>query len=166
MKHVLFIIILLNFVPTISWTQTEVKDEKMDEFGTLFLVALQSKDINKMLELKPSPKIWRAALPNETKSLSDDQLLNDINKSEKFVSDFNNIIESAEKTKINLDEFEYIGALYGKIEAGKMIGISLKYSYKQNEINIPVSLLRHDSKFYLSEILLSYDIFSRNNLGK
>ncbi|MBL6962765.1 MAG: hypothetical protein ISR55_03010 [Bacteroidetes bacterium] len=148
-------------------SQTKVNDPKLDEFAIFFISALQSKDINNLLALKPTPIIWRAALPEETQFLTDDQLLNQVINSEKFITDFNNIMESAKKSKINLDDLYYIGALYGENAVeNKLLGISLKYEYKGKEIIFAVSLLRYNSNFYLSEILMSYDIFSRNYLGK
>lgn len=167
MKSLILSSVLLLFCLNGLIAQSVVKDPKLDEFGKLFVAALQTKDINNVLALKPSPAIWRAALPDETKSLTDDQLINQINKSEKFIADFNNIIESAKKSKINFEELIYIGALVGENEVeSKLLGISLKYEYQGKEMIIAVSLLHYNSNFYLSEILMSYDIFARNKMGK
>jgi hypothetical protein len=166
MNHTWSLIVLLSLIGFASNAQKEVKDKNLDEFGRSFMAAIQSQNIDTMLALKPSPDIWRAALPKETQSFTDEQLVNEINKNEKFINDFNQILQSARESDIDLMELTYMTALYGENEVGKMIGISLKYSYKGQEILFPVSLLRYKEKFYLSEILLSYQLFKRNNLGK
>lgn len=157
----IFFIGIFSFISFFS--DAQIRDSRLDTFALAFIRALASENIDSMLMLKPSPEIWREIMPKETKKLSDEEIIKTVNKTEKFVTDFNNIIASAKKEKVNLRALIYSGFKQGDaILDGKIIAFELKYRYLvKDEVVFSVTLVRYNNQYYLYDILMSYNIFER-----
>lgn len=131
-------------------------------FSENLIKAIASKNIDEIVKLKPSPDIWRVLLEKETKNMTDEEINEKANMNEKVKQDFENIMYSAKTEKIDLSKIKYKKAKVEKIwEDSKMpLSITIKYDYMGKEGEFALSVFKFEDKYYLSEILTSYDVFS------
>ena len=134
-----------------------------DDFSVNFIKAIASENIDEIVKLKPSPGFWRLILEKETKDMTDEEIVEKANKNEKMIIDFENIMYSAKKEKIDLKAVEYKSSKIEKIwEDEKMpFGLKIKYIYKDKESEFTLSVYKYKGKYYLSEILVSFDLFNK-----
>ena len=157
-KTIPFIILILFIV---SFSGNAQNPE--DEFSKNFIKAIASENIDEIVNLKPNPEFWRLILEKETKDMTDEEIIQKANKNEKLILDFDNIIYSAKKGKIDLKEIAYKGSKIEKIwEDEKMpFGLTIKYIYKDKDGNFSLSVYKYKNRYYLSEILQSFDVFNQ-----
>ncbi len=157
-----------RFIPAIltifyfSTVKAQFVDPEMVRFAEKFKKALMAQQVDSLIALKPTPEIWRKLYPAETRKLKDEDIIRNINKNEKTIEDYNNIIESAKQEKVNLAGLQYVSYKLNDSPDGKMFSAEIKYKYGgRDEVVFSFSLVRYETTFYLNEILLSYEIFKR-----
>jgi len=160
MKRLLLFFILHSFFHK---TNAQTIEQKINVFAKSFIHALATENIDSMIALKPSPAIWRSLMPAETKKMSDNDINKAVNSNEKFIIDFNNIIQSAKDEKVNLKALTFTDAKFGEsIMDGKILSVEIKYKYLvKDEVIFSLTIVEYQNKYYLYDILMSYQIFKR-----
>lgn len=161
LKSVILSIAAIFIVVSISSAQ----HHQGNTFSENFIKALEYKNIDALIKLKPNPDLWRLILEKETKDMTDEEINEKANKNEKFIQDFDNIMYSAKKEKIDLTKLNFKRAKVFEIEGDdkNRSSITIKYSYKGKEAEFSLIVFKYNEEYYLSEILISYDIFSELN---
>ena len=158
--NILFVVLLVSIF-FISKDIVAQENRNEEKFAKDFIEAIKSKDIDEVLKLKPSVALWREIMPEETKEMSDDDLIYGVNKTEKFVGDFGNIMASAKEENIDLNKILYKNISLKKMWEGENspYGLVVSYKYEKKEGTFDLSVIKYKENFYLSEILISYDCF-------
>lgn len=155
--------ILLSVFILFSSSQFVNAQDMKDDFSVKFIKAIAAENIDEIVNLKPSPEFWRLILEKETKDMTDDEIILKANKNEKLILDFDNIMYSAKKEKINLKDIKFKSSKIVKIwEDEKMpFSLTIKYIYKNKEGEFALSVYKFKDTFYLSEIMISFDVFNK-----
>lgn len=155
---------IFTFIAFIIFPSDSYSQHQENIFSENFIKAIASENIDNLVNLKPRPEFWRLVLKKETKGMTDEEINEKANKNEKLILDFDNIIYSAKKEKIDLTKITFKRAKVEKIwEDEKMpFSIIIKYGYMGKEGEFALSVFKFEGKYYLSEILVSFDLF--NNL--
>ncbi len=158
--------IIFTFIAFIILSSVSYSQNQENIFSENFIKALSSKNIDEVVKLKPGPEFWRLILKKETKGMTDEEIFEKANKNEKLILDFENILYSAKKEKIDLSKITFKRSKVEKIwEDEKMpFSMTIKYVYIGHEGEFALSVFKFKEKYYLSEILVSFDLF--NNLKK
>ena len=165
MNSTIRIILIPVFILFVSFLTSNAQHQE-NIFSENFLKAIASDNIDEIVNLKPSPEFWRLILVKETKDMTDEEIIEKANKNEKLIIDFENIMYSAKKEKIDVSKITFKRSKVEKIwEDEKMpFSMTIKYEYIGNEGEFTLSVFKFKGKYYLSEILVSFDLF--NNLEK
>jgi hypothetical protein len=150
----------LLFLFFISSLQAQNQDEV---FSENFINAIAKKDIDELVKLKPHADFWRVLLEKETKGMTDEEINLKANKNEKFIQDYENIMYSAKKEQIDLNKLEFKKVKIQKIwdDENMPLDMTIKFLYEDKEGEFSLSVYEYEGIYYLSEILNSYDIFSK-----
>ena len=132
-------------------------------FSIKFIKAIASENIDEIVKLKPCPEFWRLILEKETKDMTDEEIIVKANKNEKLILDHDNIMYSAKTEKIDLLRITYKKSKIQKIwDDEKMpFGLTIKYIYDDKEGEFSLSVYKYKNVYYLSEILVSFDVFGK-----
>jgi hypothetical protein len=132
------------------------------QLAKAFLESIQSRDFNRLQSLTPSLPVLRKVLPEELKNLSDKALKARIEKLAmvKLRKDFNNILEDAKAKQIDLAQLEFLNAELhdGESKDNKARAMEVFYSYKGKKGSFALSVAEIEGKYYLAEILRSYQV--------
>jgi hypothetical protein len=154
---IIYIVLLTVAVPA-----RPVSIDSHEQLGRAFVEALKAGDFKKLQRLTPTLAAWRKLSPVESKKVTDEELIKALEKNyyPKLRKDFDNIMEGARKRKINISELEFVEArLRKQVEGVSVTGMEVFYSYREKKDRFAVTVIKVDGSYYLSEILLSYDIF-------
>jgi hypothetical protein len=141
------------------------KETPRDQIAKAFLQSIKSRDFHNLQMLTPTVPVWRKLSPEQTAKLSDKELKEKIEKSVvvKLRKDFNNIIEDAKMKQIDLSRLEFLEAKIA--EAGDRgnapVGLEIGYSYNGKKSSFALSVAELDGKYYLLEILRSYQVLMK-----
>ncbi len=157
-------IILISVCILFASSFTVNAQHQEDIFSENFIKAIASDNIDEIVNLKPNPEFWRLILEKETKDMTDEEIVEKANKNEKLILDYENIVYSAKKEKIDLSKITFKRSKVEKIwDDEKMpFSMTIKYEYLGKEGEFALSVFKFKGKYYLSEILISFDVF--NNL--
>lgn len=155
-------IILISVFILFTASLTGNAQNPEDDFSKSFIKAIASENIDEIVKLKPSPEFWRLILEKETKDMTDEEIIEKANKNEKLILDFKNIKYSARKEKISLTKIIYKKSKVEKIWDDEKMPFSMiiKYEYLGKEGEFALYVFKFDDKYYLSEILVSFDVFN------
>jgi hypothetical protein len=136
-----------------------------DQLAKAFLQSIKSRDFHNLQLLTPSLPVWRKLSPEQSAKLSDKELKETIEKSVivKLRKDFNNIIEDAKKKQIDLSRLEFLEAKRAETgdQGNAPVGLEVVYSYKGKKSSFALSVAELDGKYYLLEILRSYQVLMK-----
>jgi len=134
-----------------------------EDLANALLTALKSAKIDSFVALKPEVAQWRQIYPNETATLTDAQIYETAVLNPKLKQDFDNIMNSAKKNKVDLQKVEF--KKLNKSNSDPVINVAqafeLVFTIDGKEYLLAYSALLHEGSYYLSEILISYDIFKK-----
>jgi hypothetical protein len=139
-----------------------VLTDPTEQIGRAFLEALKAGDFKKLKGLTPALRVWRKLFPVGSKKLTDEELMKALEKNyyPKLRKDFDAIMESARERKIGISRLEFVEARLHKQNGEETItGMAVFYRYGEKDGRFSLTVIRMEGGYYLSEILLSYDVF-------
>ena len=135
-----------------------LQDKSHEQIARAFLDAIKTSNFKKLQALTPPLNVWRKFNPAESKKYSDARLMRLLKKNyyPKLRRDFDNIMLSAKRNKINLSRLEFVEAKLQKTEGSSATPfLDVHYSYGEKKGSFSLALDMIDEKYYLHEILLS-----------
>ena len=141
-----------------------------EQLGRAFVAAVREHDFKALRALTPPLGVWRKLSPRESAKLKNKALTAALEKNvyPKLRRDFDGIVASAQQRQITLAELEFVavkaGAKNPEAHTGpgvELIPLEVFYSYRGQRGSFALAVIKVADKDYLSEILLSYDVFSK-----
>lgn len=120
------------------------------------LQALQSGNIEDLKKLFATPDVYRAVYP-EAKTFTDEQIIKQTVDSEKLKIDFEDVLSTAKKKKVDLKQLHYdsleVENPWETYEGPW--GITFYTSTGSKTAAITIAALRHNGRWYFMEFLIS-----------
>lgn len=153
----LFTIFVLLFVTSFSQEL-----EKLNSFSKDFIKAFQYRSIDTLLRLTPEIETLKKMFPDELSGKSDEEIKAMLaNGYTKLKDDFENILNEAEKEKIELSKIEFVSVNVDTSELSKaqIIGCEVNYKSAERIGSFAIAVSIYENRFYIFEILRSAEVF-------
>lgn len=130
-----------------------------------FLLALQSGSMEPLSTFAVTPALARILSPKETAELTDKQIQETMisGLQQRFLDNLNKLRQAAKDNSVDLNKLRVQNCLYFESDDPPTVPrvLSIELESKGNVFKIPVTILSHEKKTYVFEILKTTGVFDK-----